>query len=109
MKNDKPQFTPGPWEVVKHNCDKQTTAYYINNSYHPRPEAEANAHLIAAAPEMLEALESFVRSAECVLQNAADTGALFDPDTEEIFDDFKDLEADVFRAKCALAKARGES
>ena len=55
-----PKRTPGPWEIAddplewKNHITSQngTIAYVVF-----QPEAEANARLIAAAPELLEALE----------------------------------------------------
>ena len=57
------QHTPGPWEVT--NTDKDTitivrrgvfTVAALWSSTQPRYEQEANARLIAAAPDMLQAL-----------------------------------------------------
>lgn len=48
--------TPGPWAA------NGTTVFFPHNlggfSIHRCPDAEANAHLIAAAPDMLAALEA---------------------------------------------------
>lgn len=54
MKNDKPQHTPAPWEVyttTEHN------GYMIRAKSNGmnKGAVEANARLIAAAPELLEA------------------------------------------------------
>lgn len=58
------KHTPGPWEAVKHSSDKFWYVKHKNSNnaiviYDAGTESEtgANAKLIAAAPEMLEALE----------------------------------------------------
>lgn len=60
MTQDK--HTPGPWQHMLHgNCSDELApwrVYTINNGeINSLPETRANAQLIAAAPEMLEALE----------------------------------------------------
>ena len=60
--------TPGPWEVSIFNqqlgnSNKRQTLYTIKDceisySIHPTEEQEANARLIAAAPDLLEACKA---------------------------------------------------
>jgi len=53
------KYTPGPWSAKKHTDTKGLTVSAGGNSIASvrlRDEAEANARLIAAAPELLEAL-----------------------------------------------------
>jgi hypothetical protein len=87
------KWTPGPWRVVDgdfvyalndagHNRFSVSVAKYGN----PRSEQQANAHLIAAAPDMAEALAYIV----------AWNGTDWNPDKA------RDM------ARAALAKARGE-
>ena len=57
------------------------------------PNAEANARLIAAAPELLEALDDLYRD----LQGRLDDGALFNPGTMQA----------LSAARAAIAKAKG--
>ena len=79
MKNDKPKFTPGPWTIAEteltgaprviHTGSHRgrtkdgypaitgTAIAEIRNVEYRYIECQANAHLIAAAPEMFEALE----------------------------------------------------
>lgn len=60
--------TPGPWRVHcddrQRVCDrdpvKQIARTYVGSGVREREEAEANAHLIAAAPELLAAVRSVV-------------------------------------------------
>lgn len=66
MKNQQPKHTPGPWAVKEYTHAINGEQYYsvttealgvgdvIPNGI---TNNKANAHLIAAAPEMLEALE----------------------------------------------------
>ena len=67
--------TPGPWEVLDGNrvsvtlpcADVEASGYVsaciaITHSSEPRVDKVANARLIAAAPELLEALQAIVKS-----------------------------------------------
>ena len=54
--------TPGPWQAV---YDKRKDRWHVACSTHvvvPTFKNEANAHLIAAAPDMLKALDAIIRS-----------------------------------------------
>lgn len=111
------RYTPGPWSVPSEEQARKAVSVSgvpilaYNRSYDDnlaiftvpanalfggREEALANARLIAAAPDMLEALEAFVDG--------------FDPDKEY---DATDTAYVVFGekaklARSAIAKARGE-
>ena len=61
------KHTPGPWEIKRHydSCYKNISAQkhtelaqvvWCMEDEDRSPECEANAHLIAAAPELLDAL-----------------------------------------------------
>ena len=56
------KFTPGPWEVnddrfwVRSSVTESVVAT-IEKDLHEKGEQQANAHLIAAAPELLAAAE----------------------------------------------------
>jgi hypothetical protein len=63
--------TPGPWEIKRHfdpgykniSAQKHTAlaqVVWCMEDEDRSPSCEANAHLIAAAPELLEALEALV-------------------------------------------------
>ena len=53
----KPKHTPGPW--TQHGLEIHGEIFICDVNENPKDREEhiANAHLIAAAPEMLEALE----------------------------------------------------
>jgi len=95
------KHTPGPWTFTK-----ARTIIHISNGVRPiaevpcradkrtvYPEAEANARLIAAAPEMLEALKAF---AEMPTSDES-PGTHPDHDMDEL----------IFAARAAIAKAEG--
>ena len=61
------KHTPGPWEYIGQTCQDESdtiSGWFVKVASHrhisvegrTRQEAEANARLIAAAPDMLEAL-----------------------------------------------------
>ena len=104
------KHTPGPWTfgppwmldqgygmwIVscnspdRHRCNVLIQGVAVNHL--PAAEAEANAHLIAAAPELMDALEG--------IANATASSDGFDP--------FKAAERFQAIARAALAKAKGE-
>lgn len=88
------QHTPGPWELVKQEDDFEIKhkVYFIGSVYdfNQFPENEANARLIAAAPDLLEALEYMIEEAT--------SGQFSNPSEEEIQ-----------KARAAIAKAKGET
>lgn len=96
------KHTPGPWRMHRHHkpisnqwifqvvTDEEygeIVAGTCTNPQRPEDVREADAHLIAAAPDLLEALE-----------NCVDLIELISP-----------IEGDeIRRARAAIAKARGE-
>ena len=58
-----PKFTPGPWRldadshIRATNDDRHTTIALIPPNFHSADIWDANAHLIAAAPELYAVLE----------------------------------------------------
>lgn len=89
------QHTPGRWEIGPHQriisggwsiriADGSAIAYVLGEK---NPELQANARLIAAAPELLEALKQIV--------DAADGGG------------WNQLDASFLKARAAIAKATG--
>lgn len=58
--------TPGPWEIATYEFQSGTICYYLAGPV-SQSESDANAHLIAAAPDLLVALKEAVRSCGCSL------------------------------------------
>ncbi len=105
--------TPGPWEVAgelshlrvnRYNsenpnaCDGIRQIALVTQGDYEIPhygEAEANARLIAAAPELLAALDELLAS-YVSLVNSGDAGS-WNPETD----------AEVKAARAAIAKAKG--
>lgn len=90
--------TPGPWHVITNAGltkikDQNNTglAFVYQNGSEIN---EANAHLIAAAPDLLSSLEE-------LLCSIYDNDDHLHPDTDEVLPDIKKCEE-------AIAKARGE-
>ena len=88
--------TPGPWHQggldrhdkhwMRETRDAKGRGIAWCGTF-PEDEAHANARLIAAAPEMLEALEEIVSAADG--------------------DGWSQLDADLRKARAAIAKAKG--
>lgn len=89
------KFTPAPWTVARIHSNGNWLSMIVGDC---KPIAEvncdcleaSNAHLIAAAPEMLEALEDALATCEHDMQHILDNGRL----------------RSVLRA--AISKAKGE-
>lgn len=82
--------TPGPWAVDGHfvvRGDGTALCDVWASRPIPNAEAEANARLIASAPDLLEALEALV----------------WDRDVRDVA-----THHDIGRARAAIAKAKGE-
>lgn len=104
-------FTPGPWEI-KHGFNVfgyrqdgkilsvvASTGGYQSNTYEANTENAANARLIAAAPDLLEALREFIQ----LVQSEAWT------DVEIPMIAALPFITASLNAEKAIAKARGES
>lgn len=100
------KFTPGPWqthisEVRGDLCVISERAWICGEILNrvrsiPEEEARANAHLIAAAPELYAALETAIEEINHLRKFAGDNGAMID-------------DTDFVEGIAALAKARGEA
>ena len=103
----KTKHTPGPWMVHTYDVNLgpynkaldvgtsgRAVAKVIGEFENPKvgDQARANARLIAAAPELLEALEAVTRRLEHVLHKNGISA----------------LPTDIKNARAAIAKARGE-
>jgi hypothetical protein len=96
------KFTPGPWRYCPTNNGHMiggSSNGYIAEVRQVREvtEDKANAHLIAAAPDLYEALSDLIVLASAAMQLANRDGAEFNVDD------------DLREARAALKKARGES
>ena len=101
---DAPKFTPGPWHVHPFRAQVDTFVWTDAETLDPVPvcallwltdrrsegETEANAHLIAAAPELYAALEKLYNRLLDKLEWP------------------EEYESELASARSALAKARGE-
>jgi len=93
------KWTPGPWRVDDDGVDYpliigNDEKYVCEILFHPQPSQQvANAHLIAAAPDLYEALET---AESCIVDVVGAFGVKV-PD--EILQEIR----------AALAKARGEA
>lgn len=64
---NKPKHTPGPW-ILENDCIR-TYAESVNDElYLDLPKNPADARLIAAAPEMLEALKALATNCSCTIR-----------------------------------------
>lgn len=95
--NTQHKHTPGPWNAHKYP-DVKTWSVASDKSIASKIECEANATLIAAAPELLEALEALVLADTAICEN---TGTKSDQAMNRI--------AALDKANSAIARARGES
>jgi hypothetical protein len=89
-------FTSGPWQLAKTHTARPKWFDVIDSDGRTKPytlvtrvRLESNARLIAAAPELLEALEALAHKCDC--------STLVDGSSIE-----------TLRAHAILAKARGE-
>ena len=95
------QHTPGPWHSVQPTFDREIMQayFYICNDIEAKTimdkyEHEANARLMAAAPNLLEACESYLKA------NDFHNVTLSDLSSEEI---------DLYnKISLAVSKAKGE-
>ncbi len=106
MKTDESKHTPGPWSAkrLKANTVQIVADYHICQMlFTGYPGAvEANAHLIAAAPTMYEALAKLEADASRIVSDAKNGGDLW-------MHKWKLAYAQAQAVLHALAKARGES
>jgi len=115
------KHTPGPWvrdtgsgfgcDVRAENGRKVAATWGINNGDPHRPayraECDANARLVAAAPELLEALQKRAQADAAYAQLALSD---VDPDTHERLLQQIEAAEDAAKdaARAAIAKAKGE-
>jgi hypothetical protein len=100
----KPKWTPGPWPVVREDlrggcywCGVVIPGLEEGFALHADDNGEANAHLIAAAPDLYDALHKIIEGSVTVAAS---------PDTVSAIEDLMELFRTI--GQPALAKARGE-
>jgi hypothetical protein len=99
------KHTPGPWSFYDDSNNGKTNRVEIvaigktvARIYHSVPAEDLpNARLIAAAPELLEALNAMINHYTSLI-NSGDAGN-WDPEEE----------SEVIAARAAIAKAQGET
>jgi len=98
MSDSKEKFTPGPWKIQKSISGVHPIAAPGIRAHITYVNDVENAHLIAAAPEMYEALEALISAMDDVLYNADRVPDCIVAVAQEAMD----------KANAALKKARGE-
>lgn len=98
--------TPGSWEVSTETGDIRIKSDYGTLAYIPdsriyREMMKANAYLIAAAPELLEAAKVICKQAEHSMYH--DQGDVKDEDNDRVisFDHIKKLQQAIAKAEIA--------
>lgn len=113
------RWTPGPWAPMENpegnNCDVLAWDIYANDAptgsrLPAQASSEANAQLISAAPELVEALEAsnefLLEDRRCLIESITDAnGNITDPADG---DGLKEIDALLEKNRAALAKAYGE-
>lgn len=104
------EHTPGPWETCGNSVrtkitDTNREGFTIADCCLHREERKANAHLIAAAPDLLTALEQVL---DMGLNGHDDMLLAAKRGFELTTGDIRGSEAAVIAARAAIKKARGE-
>lgn len=125
------KFTPGPWRFAKMHAQgfygNQGEAFVTGEnsriatvdcvssfkrgqgSEHKCEERDANVHLIAAAPDLYEALEPFAAMLDAIelSSQAPQSGTWYSMESSKVGE--RNMTIEQFKAaRVALAKARGE-
>ena len=111
-----PKWTPGPWNAIdcgtgwvvgprEADSDDYIADVHLHTHGISDESAEANANLIAAAPELYEALEFLLPWAE----DGAEEGLHHHRNTDEGRRRCKEALLKCNEARYALARARGET
>lgn len=103
------QHTPGPWDDCSKNATGETVRIFANSHYigsignsDDTPEqTQANAHLIAAAPDLLAAIKAVLPTLDDATQDAWRKSKA----SEEWILVSKAYEADAAKARAAITKA----
>lgn len=102
------KHTPAPWKVMPHNTKQLKNRFWVTGVHQEnniqfvtvceisKEKTEATARLIAAAPELLEALEAVLKLAEGGVIQRSETGK----PQWNLTDELKSI------ARAAIAKAK---
>ena len=123
MPKQEAKHTPGPWEVRERNTGRGIHYQIVRNSgtyggsaryalaqcfQYPvgasrkNNQARANAHLIAAAPELIEVLNEFLQLRDWVIKAGGTEGPL----PQDVINKFAEMQYAVTeRARALIAKA----
>lgn len=101
------QHTPGPWTVVTGDWDDDGNARYTLDGI--KLVSATDARLIAAAPELLEALKSVMEMMDDEIKTSSDAELAFGLSDPECPDHVKVELACVIACRAAIAKAGGEA
>jgi len=93
----------------EHYCVVTVDSFCASGSTDGALDRDRVANLIAAAPEMLEALELIADATNNLLQNIYDAGEGEHPETGEPLPDVDMLEKALMETNKAIAKAKGET
>ena len=109
----KTQHTPGPWTIETESdiyggfskiVNKSGDLILDNNLYDPSPPKEDDFNLIAAAPDLLEALEGLRDQQERMIHAGGADGPM---DDDMILSFAKSNQVLWEKAEAAIAKAKG--
>jgi hypothetical protein len=117
---DKPGYTPGPWFLINDHCvggpiepgweEAGCGVAHCGMRARTAEEATANARLIAAAPDLVEAMARLITAAKMLLANAEGCAANHHGYDMEIHGPpgwLADCANDIESARVALSKALG--
>jgi hypothetical protein len=107
------KFTKGEWKATYDMdgdfiiCADDTTLAGVGDyGGTSKVEDEANAHLIAAAPDLYASVSEFLAMRQAVI----DVGGAQGPLDQQLIDKFAEMQIGVVhRARAALRRSRGES
>ena len=94
-----PKHTPKPWLVKPDSIDVFDKYGYTICEVYKGKEGIANRRLIAAAPDMLEALEAAIKCGMVPITSASEGGASAHSEQVRVAD----------RIRAAITKAKGDS
>lgn len=108
------KFTPGPWQIYKDQILGKVVKYFVIYSKSGEQPIvignvgnEADARLIATAPELLETLEEIINCPNSV-DKATVPRAGIDANREQVVLEYSISLVRIDKARIAISKAKGE-